>query len=140
MARAEFSQKTKKQALKRSGMQCEAIGAMYGLPAGKRCESSLSAGVEFDHVVLDANSKDNSLENCAAACISCHRWKTSNHDIPMAARTVRMMEKHIGLKRPKQSLASAPVPKAPKADRPAKTPLPYCPLYAPAFDHQQKGR
>jgi hypothetical protein len=140
MKRAEFSQKTKKQALARSGMQCEAIGSMYGLPDGKRCESSLSAGVEFDHVVLDANSKDNSLENCAASCIRCHRWKTTNHDIPMAARTVRMMEKNIGLKRPKQSIQSAPFAKSPKPERQAKTTLPYRPLYAPAVNHQLKGR
>lgn len=130
MSRAEFSQKTKKAALKRSGMQCEAVGAMYGLPDGKRCEYSLSAGVEFDHIVLDANSKDNSLENCSATCIKCHRWKTAKHDIPMAAKTVRLMEKHIGLKRPKQSIRSAPFPKTEKAERrQTKTPLPPLPLY-----------
>lgn len=52
-------------------MQCEAIGAMYGLPAGKRCNGNLAYGVNFDHIVLDANSKDNSLENCASVCIKC---------------------------------------------------------------------
>lgn len=130
MSRREFSQRTKKQALARSGMRCEAVGSMYGLEAGKRCEESLGDGVQFDHIVLDANSKDNSLENCAAACIRCHRWKTKNHDIPMAAKTVRQLEKRIGLKRPKQTIKSAPFPKSEKAaNRSEKTFPPRRPLY-----------
>lgn len=91
--RREFTKKTQREALKRSGMKCEAVGAMYGLETGKRCEADLAYGVEFDHIVLDANSKDNSLENCAAVCIKCHRWKTAKHDIPMAAKTVRMEDR-----------------------------------------------
>ncbi len=98
MSRREFTKKTKRQALQRSGMICEAIGAMYGLQPAQRCNSSLAAGVEFDHIVLDANSKDNSLENCAAVCIKCHRWKTANHDTPMAAKTVRMQDKARGIR------------------------------------------
>ncbi len=130
MSRREFTQTTKKQALARSGMHCEAVGAMYGLPAGERCEIGLGGGVEFDHIVLDANSKDNSLENCAAVCIPCHRWKTKHHDIPMAAKTVRQLEKRIGLKRPKQTIKSAPFPKSEKsARRVEKQPLPARPLY-----------
>ncbi len=135
MARREFTQKTKKLALKRSGMVCEAVGAMYGLPEGQRCRTSLSDGVEFDHIVLDANSKDNSIENCAAACIKCHRWKTQHHDIPLAARTVRIMEKHIGLKRPKQSIQSPGFAKSEKAaSRSPKPSIPYRPLYRPALN------
>ena len=127
MARQEFTQKTKKAALKRSLMVCEAIGAMYGLPEGKRCATDLGTGVEFDHIVLDANSKDRSVENCAAVCIKCHRWKTSKHDIPMAAKTVRVMEKRLGLHRPKQKIPSPP--KASKPEREAKPSLPYRQLY-----------
>lgn len=98
MSRAEFSKKTKREALRRSKMKCEAVGKMYGLERGQRCDSPLGFGVEFDHIVLDANSKDDSLENCAAVCIRCHRWKTAKHDIPMAAKTVRMQDKHLGIK------------------------------------------
>ena len=36
----------------------------YGLALG-RCDRDLGYGVQFDHIILDANSKDNSLENCA---------------------------------------------------------------------------
>lgn len=99
MARKEFTKKTQREAFTRSGFKCEAIGAMYGLPSGQRCNADLALGVQFDHIVLDANSKDNSLENCAAVCIKCHKWKTANHDIPMAAKTVRQQDKSRGIKK-----------------------------------------
>lgn len=96
--RREFSKQTKRAALQRSGQKCEAVGAMYGLAADQRCNASLSYGVQFDHIVLDANSKDNSLENCAAVCVGCHRWKSAKHDTPMAAKTVRLRDKNDGIK------------------------------------------
>ncbi len=94
--RAEFGKPVKRAALQRSGGLCEASGPMYGLSA-ERCNAPLSHGVEFDHVVLDANSKDNSLENCAAVCMPCHRFKTRRHDTPMAAKTVRLQDNHSGV-------------------------------------------
>ncbi len=97
--RREFTKETKRQALKRSEGKCEAVGPMYGLEPGQRCNAPLAYGVEFDHIVMDANSHDNSLENCAAACIRCNRWKTAKHDIPMAAKTVRMQDKHLGIRK-----------------------------------------
>lgn len=100
MARAEFSKQTKRDALKRADGTCEAVGAMYGLPAGERCTRKLAYGVQFDHIILDANSKDNSLGNCAAACIPCHRWKTDHYDTPLAAKTVRQQDKANGIRKP----------------------------------------
>jgi hypothetical protein len=103
--RREFSAKTRKEALKRSGKTCEATGVWYGLPDGQRCTADLSLGVEYDHYILDANSKDNSLENCRAVCPKCHRWKTDNRDTPTAAKTVR--QQLSGMKtRPKQPIPS----------------------------------
>jgi 5-methylcytosine-specific restriction endonuclease McrA len=99
MNRREFSKQTKRDALKRSGGLCEAIGSLYGLQPTQRCNAPLAYGVEFDHVILDANSKDNSLENCAAVCIKCHRWKSANHDTPMAAKTVRQQDKARGIRK-----------------------------------------
>lgn len=87
--RNEFGSKTRKEALKRSGLICEATGSWYGLPDGQRCDRNLGAGVQYDHLILDANSKDNSLENCRAVCPKCHAWKTANRDTPTAAKTVR---------------------------------------------------
>lgn len=97
MRRAEFTKPVKRAALKRSGGLCEAIGAMYGIDFGRRCNAPLSYGVEFDHVVLEANSHDNSLENCAAVCIKCHKFKSTKHDTPMAAKTVRQQDNHTGV-------------------------------------------
>ncbi len=96
-----FSKPIKREALKRSKGTCEAMGGMYGLGNYQRCLNSLAYGVEFDHIVLHANSKDNSLENCAAVCIRCHKFKTTKHDIPVAAKTVRQSDKNSGVaKRP----------------------------------------
>mgnify|MGYP000600206188 CR=1 FL=1 len=111
--RREFSTKTRKEALKRSGMRCEAVGAWYGLNAGERCTNDLSYGVEYDHIILDANSKDNSLENCAAVCIKCHRWKSAKHDTPTAAKTVR--QSLMGMKtKAKQPIPSRPLSRTEK--------------------------
>ena len=107
--RAEFSKQTKRDALKRSGGLCEAVGEMYGLPAGQRCNAPLAYGVEFDHVVLEANSHDNSLKNCAATCVRCNRWKAAKHDTPLAAKTVRQQDK-LGLGIKKRSSFPKPPP------------------------------
>lgn len=105
MPRREFTKATKRNAIRRSGMKCEAIGEWYGLDAGQRCNADLAFGVEFDHIDLDANSKDNSLENCAAICVQCHRFKTYTHDIPIAAKTLRQQDKNLGIRKPKSSLS-----------------------------------
>ncbi len=94
-----FDKPTKRAALKRSDGLCEAVGDWYGLPKGQRCNMPLSHGVEFDHVNLKANSKDHSLENCAAVCKACHSWKTRHRDTPVAAKTVRQQDKHNGIRK-----------------------------------------
>jgi hypothetical protein len=105
--RREFTAKTRKAALKRSNMRCEAVGEWYGLGPGQRCHAGLAHGVEYDHIILDANSKDNSLENCAAVCVKCHRFKSANHDTPTAAKT--LAQSLMGMKtRPKAKIASRP--------------------------------
>lgn len=98
MSRAEFSKPTRRAALKRSGGVCEAVGTWYGLPPETRCTASLGHGVEFDHIILAANGGDTGLDNCAAVCIPCHRVKTAKHDIPVAAKTVRQRDRHLGIK------------------------------------------
>lgn len=115
VSRKEFSSITRKQARTRSGMRCEAIGAFYGLPNGQRCGADLDlAGIEYDHFILDHNSKDNSLANCRAVCPKCHRWKTTHIDVPTAAKTKR--QELMGAKpRPKQR-----IPSPPKSPKPAQ--------------------
>lgn len=99
MSRNEFSKPTKREALKRARGHCEATGEWYGLKPGQRCNAPLSFGVEFDHVILDAISKDASLANCAAVCTRCHLYKTRTHDTPLAAKTKRQQDKHLGVKK-----------------------------------------
>ena len=107
MTRAEFSKATKRAAYLRSEGWCEAVGKWYGMPLNKRCSALLiSSDIQYDHIVLDANSHDNSLENCAAVCSKCHRWKTAHHDIPLAAKTLRQQDKHRGIKGPKRTWPS----------------------------------
>lgn len=74
--RQEFSRRTRREALERSGGLCEASGERYGLPKDKRCNWDLGYGVEFDHDLECADGGDNSLENCRAVCPRCHVNKT----------------------------------------------------------------
>lgn len=92
-----FSKQVKREALARSGRRCEATGELYGLPTDVRCSADLAYGVEFDHAILWANSRDSSLANCLAVCPKCHRYKTAKHDTPLAAKTVRQRDKYEGV-------------------------------------------
>lgn len=122
-SRREFTSATRKAALKRSNMRCEAVGEWYGLGPGQRCHAGLAHGVEYDHIILDANSKDNSLENCAAVCIKCHRHKTAHHDTPLAAKTVA--QSLMGMK----TRVRVKIPQRPKSPKP-NTPKPVLPWKA----------
>lgn len=93
-----FSKQVKRQALERSGGKCEAVGPLYGLQEGVRCNAPLNRYVEFDHIVLWANSRDSSLDNAACVCATCHRFKSTKHDMPKAAKTVRQRDKHAGIR------------------------------------------
>ena len=97
--RHEFSKPTKREALRRSGGLCEAVGAVYGLEPGQRCNAPLSHGVEFDHYPIAATERDSDgLENCVACCRTCHRFKTSTYDVPMQAKSKRIRDRHLGIK------------------------------------------
>lgn len=98
MSRNEFSKETKRLAHDRSGGKCEARGKMYGLDRGKRCNMPFDRGVEYDHVNMDAMSHDNSLENCAAVCRACHRWKTDKFDKLRISKADRASDFHRNVK------------------------------------------
>ncbi|KKB09370.1 HNH endonuclease [Devosia chinhatensis] len=100
--RYEFNKQTKREALQRSGKLCEAEGSVYGLQAGQRCNAPLDSGVEFDHYPAPATDKgSDTLENCVAACKTCHGFKTRTYDTPMQAKGKRVSDKHQGISRPK---------------------------------------
>lgn len=97
--RYEFSKQTKRDALRRSEGLCEAVGAVYGLEPGQRCNAPLSHGVEFDHYPAPATDLgSNTLENCVACCLTCHRFKTGTYDVPMQAKGKRVSDKHLGIR------------------------------------------
>jgi hypothetical protein len=100
--RYEFPKSVKRAALKRSAGFCEATGPTYGIVQGGRCYADLSYGCEFDHWPLPATDKgSNTLKNCMAVCIPCHRFKTRKYDVPMQAKGKRVRDKHTGVSRPK---------------------------------------
>lgn len=105
MARTEFSRSTRQEALKRSGLRCEASGTRYGLEPEQRCNCHLSLGVQFDHDVPDQLGGDNSLENCRAICVQCHRIKTRG-DIQQIRKSDRQRDKHNGTFVKKASLSN----------------------------------
>lgn len=116
MPRSEFTRKTKQEALRRSGYVCEASGTRYGFEEGQVCNCNLSLGVQYDHAVPDALGGDNSLENCLAICVQCHRFKTKN-DVKQIAKSNRQRDKASGVIRPAGKIKS---PGFPKSEKPKK--------------------
>lgn len=105
--RHEFSKKVKREALRRSGGRCEAQGEVYGLPSGQRCNAPLSQGWEADHYPVAATERDSDgLENCVSCCRTCHKHKTRTFDVPMQAKSKRVSDRHLGIKR----TSSRPMP------------------------------
>jgi len=62
-ARRSFSKSIKAKVLKIQNNRCKACG--------KKLDDR-----DFDHI--DGDSSNNSLENCQALCLDCHRKKTRN--------------------------------------------------------------
>lgn len=123
MPRSEFSKPTKREALKRSCGLCEAVGQLYGLPFGQRCNAPLSRGVEFDHYPIAATEPDSDgLENCVACCPTCHRFKTSHYDVPAQAKSKRVSDKHLGIRKSSslQSAGFKPAARQRRATTPVK--------------------
>lgn len=102
MPRHNFSAKVKRQARSRAEGRCEAIGEVYGLAPGQRCNASLDGKrVEIDHYPIPATDEgSDTLENAVACCVNCHAFKTANYDIPMQAKGKRVATRHMGLSQP----------------------------------------
>lgn len=103
--RYEFSKATKREALRRSGMMCEAVGAVYGLPRGQRCNAPLGSGVDFDHYPVPATDRgSDTLDNCVACCRTCHKYKTRTYDTPMQAKGKRVRDRHSGIRKRRRTI------------------------------------
>jgi len=131
MSRHEFSRATKRAALERSGYRCEAEGSRYGFEPGQRCNCHLSLGVQFDHILPCELGGDNSLANCAAICVQCHRFATRN-DVRQIRKSDRQRDRHSGVIRPAGKLKSAPFPKSDKPKKPV--------VYRPCTFYREESR
>lgn len=106
--RYEFSKPILREADKRSGGRCEAVGVAYGLEPGQRCNAVL-VRKEFDHYPLPATMEgSDTLENCVVCCPTCHGHKTSTLDIPVQAKTKRVSDKYRGITKPKGTIPNRP--------------------------------
>lgn len=103
--REDFPKSVRRAALLRSGGLCEAVGPLYGLPVDVRCNVSLAHGFHADHVNPDGNGGDNTLDNCAAVCRTCHAYKTKR-DVARIAKMKRQRDKYQGIKGPKRKIPS----------------------------------
>ena len=106
--RYEFSKPVMREADKRSGGRCEAVGVAYGLEPGQRCNAIL-VRKEFDHYPLPATMEgSDTLANCVVCCPTCHGHKTRTLDIPVQAKTKRVSDKHLGITKPKGTIPNRP--------------------------------
>jgi 5-methylcytosine-specific restriction protein A len=104
MPRHNFSTRVKREARARSGGFCEAVGTVYGLEPGQRCNAPLAGKrVEIDHYPVPATDEGSDvLENAVACCVKCHAHKTATYDIPMQAKGKRASDRNLGLHKPSQ--------------------------------------
>lgn len=96
--RREFSKQVRRDAFLRANGCCEGW-----LPNGTICGAKLTIGkYHYDHVIPDAHGGEPVLSNCAVICIACHKYKTAKHDVPAIAKTKRIQDRHIGIRKPSQ--------------------------------------
>jgi len=133
MSRREFTKKVYMQIVKRAMLPngeiaCEGCGLILG-----------KKKYHVDHTIPDALQIDKSRKLTAddgklLGVECCHKPKTAE-DVAVIAEAKRREDKHLGIKRPKQTIKSAPFPKSEKAaNRSPKQELPYRPLYRPALN------
>jgi len=98
--RYEFSKEVRRAAVKRAAGRCEAIGEVYDLEPGQRCNGDLARGFEIDHYPAPATDPDSdTLENAVVCCLTCHAYKTRTYDTPMQAKSKRIRDKASGVHR-----------------------------------------
>lgn len=98
MPRHNFTPATKRAAKARANGRCEAMGTVYGLEPGQRCNAPLTGKrVEIDHYPIPATDEGSDvLENAVTCCVQCHSFKTATYDIPMQAKGKRIADRHEG--------------------------------------------
>lgn len=90
--RAEFSKATKARAFLRAEGRCEHVSE-----DGIRCTVVFRAGntPHYDHIIAASNGGSSDPSNCMVMCRDHHGEKTAKLDIPRAAKTERLRQKHV---------------------------------------------
>lgn len=90
MARQEFSKRVKLEAFQRCKGHCE------------KCTAPLRPGnFQYDHDLSDAMGGEPTLENCVVLCTNCHKEKTGTKDQPLIAKSNRVRNRHLNIKKGK---------------------------------------
>ena len=96
--RHEFPAAVKREAMERSGGQCEAVGERYGFPAGVRCPARVYKGhVNFEHYprgAHDPHPETRAIGNCTAICPACNQFANNKHDTPREQKIKNMNYDH----------------------------------------------
>lgn len=100
MSRRNFSKGVKRQAHTRAEGKCEGCGLRL-----KRGEGHV------DHVIADGLGGEPTLDNAQVLCRPCHDEKTRTLDIPAIAKTKRIQDREMGIRK-QSSLRSAPFRKS----------------------------
>lgn len=100
MNRKEFTKQTKLAAHERSKGICEC-----------GCGLKIIGLVEYHHIVAASLGGSNDLDNCMVMSKKCHRRLTAEKDIPELAKSQRIFEKRIGVRKRR------PFPTRPKSQQ-----------------------
>lgn len=91
--RREFTKAIKRDAAARAQGRCE------------NCSSRLAYGdYHYDHVIADALGGEPTLDNCQVLCRTCHSLKTTERDVPLAAKAKRISDRAQGIKKHKRKI------------------------------------
>lgn len=79
----------------------------------EKCHLRLKRGEgHYDHIIPDALGGEPTDDNCQLLCAPCHKIKTSTKDIPAIAKTKRIQDREMGIRKGPQ-IKSAGFRKAP---------------------------
>jgi 5-methylcytosine-specific restriction protein A len=111
MSRREFTKQVKRDAFLRAKGCCEGTDCGIKIKIG---------GARYDHIIPDALGGEPTLDNCQVLCEPCHKIKTGKRDVPTIAKTKRIQDREMGIRKPSrlQSRGFTPAPPQNRASKP----------------------